>query len=253
MLWVASAEPVELWSHASEDDLQIVIQAVYRQVLGNQYVMDSQRLSSSESLLRDGSITVRGFVRSVAQSDLYRSLFFDTSSAYRFIELNFKHLLGRAPTDQAEISAHVQTYNEQGYAADINSYIDSEEYITNFGENTVPYVKGNQSQPGFKTVDFNRTFALERGFAANNIGKSARLITDLASNQATRFVSPRKSAGSGSNTSKRFRITASTKVASARLNRRSASEYVVDYSQMSGQVQNILKAGGKILSITEVG
>lgn len=253
MLWVTSADPIELWPHASEDDLQVVIQAVYRQVLGNQHIMASQRLSSGEALLRDGSITVRGFVRFVAQSDLYRSLFFDASSAYRFIELNFKHLLGRAPADQAEIAAHVQIYNDQGYAADINSYIDSDEYITTFGENTVPYVRGSQTQTGFKTVDFNRTFALERGFAANNIGKSAKLITDLASNKATKLVAPKRTPGSGGNPAKRFRITASTSAASARLNRLSASEYVVDYSQLSNQVQNIHKTGGKIVSITEVG
>ena len=70
--------------------------------------MDSQRLISAESRLRSGDITVREFVRVVAQSDLYRSLFFETSSPYRFVELNFKHLLGRAPQDQAEISEHVQ-------------------------------------------------------------------------------------------------------------------------------------------------
>lgn len=253
MLWVTSTDPIELWPHASEDDLQVVIQAVYRQVLGNQHIMESQRLTSGESLLRDGSITVRGFVRFVAQSDLYRSLFFDTSSAYRFIELNFKHLLGRAPADQSEIAAHVQTYNGQGYVADINSYIDSEEYIANFGENTVPYVRCNQTQAGFKTVDFNRTFSLERGFASNNIGKSAKLITDLGSNKATKLVAPRKVSAAGGNTAKRFRIKSSTSTVAARLNRLSASECVVDYSQLSKQVQNIQKTGGKIVSITEVG
>jgi hypothetical protein len=92
-LWITDADPVELRPAASEDDLQTVIRAVYRQVLGNTHVMDSQRLSSAESLLRNGDITVRGFVRLVAQSDLYQSLFFDTASPYRFIELNFKHLL----------------------------------------------------------------------------------------------------------------------------------------------------------------
>ncbi|MEO1149255.1 MAG: phycobilisome rod-core linker polypeptide, partial [Cyanobacteria bacterium J06638_22] len=112
-LWI-EAEPVELrpsaTESAAEDALQIVIRAAYRQVLGNAHVMDSQRLTNAESQLRNGDITVREFVRAVAQSDLYRSLFFETSSPYRFVELNFKHLLGRAPQDQAEISEHVQLY-----------------------------------------------------------------------------------------------------------------------------------------------
>ena len=78
-LWI-EAESVELRPNATEDDLQAVIRAVYRQVLGNAHVMDNQRLTSAESQLRNGDITVREFVRAVAQSDLYRSLFFETSS-----------------------------------------------------------------------------------------------------------------------------------------------------------------------------
>ena len=92
-LWLKDADPVELRAQASEEDLQVVIRAVYKQVLGNAHIMESQRLTSAESLLRNQDITVKEFVRAVAQSDLYRSLFFDTSSPYRLVELNFKHLL----------------------------------------------------------------------------------------------------------------------------------------------------------------
>lgn len=81
-LWVADAEIVELLPNATEDDVQAVIRAVYKQVLGNAHVMDSQRLASGESYLRNGDITVRGFVRLVAKSDLYRSRCFDNSSPY---------------------------------------------------------------------------------------------------------------------------------------------------------------------------
>ena len=78
------AEPVELWQDATEDDLQLVIRAAYRQVLGNVHLMESQRLDSAESLLRNGDITVRNFVRMVAQSELYKSLFFNFSSPFSF-------------------------------------------------------------------------------------------------------------------------------------------------------------------------
>lgn len=248
-LWV-EAEPIALSRTATEDDLQTVIRAVYRQVLGNAHVLDSQRLTSAESLLRNGDITVREFVRAVALSDLYRARFFETSSPYRFIELNFKHLLGRAPQDQAEISAHVQLYNAQGYDAEINSYIDSNEYIDGFGENVVPYARGNQSQVGIKNVGFNRTFALMRGFAANDVGKSARLISDIGGNLPTKIVPPVASSGSYSNTGKRFRLTVS-KATGPRVTR-SAMTFEVGYAQLSQKIQNIHKTGGKILSITEV-
>lgn len=253
MLWVSSTDPVELRPNATEDDLQIVIRAVYRQVLGNQHVMDSQRLSSAESLLRDGSITVRGFVRAVAKSDLYRSLFFDTASPYRFIETNFKHFLGRAPLDQSEISTHVQTYNGEGYDAEIDSYLDSEEYANSFGENVVPFARGAQTQTGLKNSTFNRTVALNRGNASKDSGKPAQLIGAVASNKSTKLSAPAKG-GSGAydNTGKRFRIVAATNTSAARLNRISSAEYVVNYSQMSQKVQGIMKSGGKIVSVTEI-
>ncbi|MEM9217585.1 MAG: phycobilisome rod-core linker polypeptide [Cyanobacteria bacterium P01_F01_bin.150] len=250
-LWL-TAEPVELYSNATEDDLQTVINAVYRQVLGNQHVMDSQRLSSAESMLRDGSISVRGFVRMVAKSELYRSLFFDTASPYRFIENNVKHFLGRAPLDQAEISAHVKTYNAEGYDADIDSYLDSDEYVASFGENIVPYARGAQTQTGFKNSTFNRTFALSAGNAANDAGKSAKLIGAVAGNLSTKIATPAKGSGSYNNTGKRYRIVASTNTAAARLNRFSSTEYVVDYSQMSQKIKGIMRSGGKIVSVTEI-
>jgi phycoerythrin-associated linker protein len=251
-LWVTTVDATELWNNASEDDLQAVIRAAYRQVLGNAHVMDSQRLDSAESMLRNGDISVRGFVRAIAQSDLYRSLFFETSSPYRFIELNFKHLLGRAPLDQAEISEHVQRYNKAGYEVEINSYIDSDEYGMNFGENTVPKSQGNRTQVGIKNVNFNRTFALDRGFAAYDAAsKNAKLIGDVASNRATKISFPASGAAAYANTSKRFRIAVNKAKFGARVTQSNAT-FEVSYSQMSKQIQNIQKTGGKILSITEV-
>ncbi|MEA5465413.1 phycobilisome rod-core linker polypeptide [Leptothoe sp. PORK10 BA2] len=249
-LWVTNAVPVELRPNASEDDLQTVIRAVYKQVLGNQHVMESQRLTSAESLLRDGDITVRGFVRAVAQSELYRSLFFESSSAYRFIELNFKHLLGRAPQDQTEIADHVTRYNESGYIAEINAYVDSDEYIANFGENRVPFVRGAETQTGIKNVGFNRTFAIVRGDATSDSSNKAKLISDLGSNLSTKIAKPQAGTGRTS-TNKRFRITATTSTAAAAIGRMSKQEYVVSYSQMTQRIQSILKSGGKILSVSE--
>jgi phycocyanin-associated rod linker protein len=72
----SESAPVELRPNWTTDDAAAVIRAVYRQVLGNDYIMASERLISAESLLKNGSITVREFVRSVAKSELYRSKFF---------------------------------------------------------------------------------------------------------------------------------------------------------------------------------
>ncbi len=249
-LWIET-QSIELRPNATEDELQAVIRAVYRQVLGNAHVMESQRLISAESQLRNSDITVAGFVRAVAQSDLYQSLFFETASPYRFVELNFKHLLGRAPQDQAEIAEHVLTYNTHGYEAEINSYIGSDEYGSSFGENIVPSARGNRTQTGVKNVGFNRTFALMRGFAAHDAGKSAKLIGDIAGNLPTKIVALASGSGASSSRGKRFRIAISGANFGARVTR-SATTFEVGYNQLSRKIQNIQKTGGKILSITEV-
>ncbi|MDZ8095423.1 MAG: phycobilisome rod-core linker polypeptide [Nostoc sp. DedQUE05] len=249
-LWAIDSPNVELRPNTSESELQTLIRAVYKQVLGNAHLLSSERLATAESQLRDRKISVREFVNMVAKSELYQSLFFNSSSQYRFIELNFKHLLGRPPADQAEISEHVRIYNEQGYDAEIDSYIDSNEYQQNFGENIVPYVRSTSSQIGIKNVTFNRTFSLVRGFASSDSDRKAKLIGDIGSNLSTSIKAP--AAGSSvSTTDKRFLIKA-VKGAGNLRTRLGNLEYVVNYNQLSGQVQNIHRTGGKIISITEV-
>ncbi len=257
-LWVETTAPLELRPKASEegpkfneDELQTVIRAVYKQVLGNAHLLEGDRLDDAESMLRNGDISVKEFVRKVGQSALYQSQFFDNSSQYRFIELNCKHFLGRAPKDQVEIARHVLIYNEEGYAADIDSYIDSDEYNDNFGENIVPYPRNTVTQAGSKTVDFNRAFSLFRGDATSDSGKSARLISDLGANTSSKITPAAKGSGNVGNTGKRFRI-AVAKAGSGANYRRSNSTYEVGYSQLTQKIQNIHKLGGKIVSITEV-
>ena len=250
VLWVNS-ELVESRPNATDGDVENVIRAVYRQVLGNAHVMDNERLVSAESMFRDGRVSVRGFVQMVAKSGLYRSLFFEGSSPYRFIELNCKHFLGRAPLDQAEISAHVQTYATQGYEAEIDSYIESDEYLANFGENIVPYACGTASQAGIKNVVFNRAFTVMRGDATSDASGSAKLLTSIAGNSATKLVRPKAGSGAYDNTSKRYRIAMVSSNTGPRTIRSNVS-CDVSYEQMAQKIQSIHKTGGKILSITEI-
>lgn len=249
-LWAIDSDPVELRPNATEDDLQTIIRAVYRQVLGNPHLLDSERVIDAESQFCNGDISVRQFVRAVAKSCAYRSRFFESASQYRFIELNFKHLLGRAPQDQTEIAEHVLTYNEGGYDADIDSYIDSDEYLSNFGENIVPYARCTQTQVGFKNVSFNRTFALARGYAASDSSSTqSALVTDIASNLPTSIVAPAGGSGTYSNTGKRFRI----QVAKGKgTSRRSTISYTVSFDQLTNNIQSIHKTGGTIVSLSEV-
>ena len=89
------------WSNASDADKNTTIRAVYQQVLGQQHLLSRERLGGAESLFRDGYLTVRELVRTVARSGLYRKRFVEISNPYRVIELNHKHLLGLAPQHRA--------------------------------------------------------------------------------------------------------------------------------------------------------
>ncbi len=129
----SDAAPVELRFNATSGDIEAVIQATYQQVLGNPHLLASERLVIAESLLRNRQITVQEFVRQVAKSELYREKFFHSNFQSRTIELNYKHLLGRAPYDQSEIALHMDLYQNHGFEADIDSYIDSPEYQSSFG------------------------------------------------------------------------------------------------------------------------
>ena len=165
------SKSVELRPNFSADAAQTVIYAVYRQVLGNDYLMKSERLTTLESLLTSGALTVRDFVRAVAKSDLYKEKFLYPNFQTRVIELNFKHLLGRAPYDEAEVIEHLDRYQTEGFDADIDSYIDTAEYETNFGDGIVPYFRGFDTQTGQKIAGFTRMFSLYRGYANSDRAK----------------------------------------------------------------------------------
>lgn len=272
----SNANPVELRPTASRADVEAVISAVYRQLLGNDYLMKSERLTSAESLLRDRKITVQDFVRQVAKSELYKSKFFYNSFQTRVIELNYKHLLGRAPYDEAEVIHHLDLYETKGYDADIDSYIDSPEYQGNFGENIVPYYRGFQTQTGQKTVGFSRMFQLYRGYAnsdrAQLKGTSSRLASELAQNGASTVINPSSSNGSfaylpslrGVTPSSAFGGSATFgksgrlyRVEVAGLNqprypnvRRINQAFIVPYEELSTQMQRVLRQGAKIASVT---
>ena len=250
---------IELRPNWNKEDAKIAIAAVYRQVLGNDHLMNSERLTSAESLLANGSINVREFVRAVAKSELYKAKFFNNNYHPRTIELNFKHLLGRAPYDESEIVAHLDLYQNQGFEADIDSYIDSAEYVQSFGDNIVPFYRGFSTQAGQKTVGFTRMFQLYQGYANSDRAQgntgSPRLTYDLARNTATPVRSPGGNGSlSGTTTTARedlyrVRVTKGT-IGRAPQVRRSLQEYVVPYERLSATLQKLNKQGSRVLSIT---
>ncbi|MBW4638921.1 MAG: phycobilisome linker polypeptide [Gloeocapsa sp. UFS-A4-WI-NPMV-4B04] len=266
----------ELRPDWTESELQTVIKAVYRQVLGNDYIMKSERLTSAESLLRQGSLTIREFVRAVAKSDLYKNKFFYRNPNQRFCELNFKHLLGRPPYDEAELAYHTELCEDNGYDVEIDSYIDSVEYEQKFGNSVVPYYTGFQVGTGSRTVGFSRMFRLYRGYASSDRGSvggnSPRLMGEIGRNQASTIVKPsgggttwRHGAAIPKDATSIKALGGGTPEASGRMYRievtgilqpgypkvrRSATAFLVPYERLSQKYQEIVKKGGRIVSVT---
>lgn len=138
------------------EDKDLICNNVWKQVFGNAYVMESERAETyiAESSFRAGDISLREFVRAVALSSTYRRRFFECCGPYRTVELNFKHLLGRGPNSQEELSKHVQIIANEGFEAEINSYIDSHEYDAEFGNDYVPAMRFKGTYP--TNEEFNR-------------------------------------------------------------------------------------------------
>jgi len=271
--------PVEWVPGLSPDDREDIINAVYRQVLGNAYVMESERLEVAESQFKLGEYSVREFVRAVAKSDLYRTRFFESCPRYRYTELNFRHLLGRAPNNYDEMKFHSNVLDAEGFEADIDTYLDSDEYQNTFGENIVPYIRGYKSEASESMVEFTHLFELVRGASSSSLkgnisGKEPRLNSLVINAIPTAIKAPsggsegwafsepptsapvRVGAGIGERGKVyRIEVTAiranTVRKASSRF-RRANHVYLVPYEKLSQEYQRIHKAGGKIASITAV-
>lgn len=265
---------VELRPNWTTEEAKIAIDATYRQVLGNDHIMASERLTSAESLLCNGSITVRDFVRFVAKSELYKEKFLYSSFQTRTIELNFKHLLGRAPYDESEVIEHLDRYQNQGFSADIDSYIDSDEYIKNFGDNIVPYYRGFNTQTNQAIAGFPRMFQLYRGYASSDSSSlgstSSRLASDLGANKVSSVITPSgnlsgwnyKASVKGNTPNSTFQTAYDdgtlyrVEVASMNLPRYPKARRInkaifVPFDKLLSTLQQLRKTGGKVASITK--
>ena len=273
--------PYEYVPGRSDEEAESIIRAVYRQILGNAYVMESERATIPESQFKRGELSVREFIRAVGKSEVYRSRFFDTCPRYRFVELNFKHFLGRAPDGLEEMRKHSTILDTQGFEAEIDSYLDSDEYQDSYGEFIVPSNLGYKTKPGRNMVGFTHMFALLRGASSSDFkgslaGKSPVLNQYVIKETPLAVVPPsggaagdgwsfqdttlgartRQGFGAGAN-GKVYRIEVTGYGSPGAVNRvskfrRSNKVYLVPYEKLSQEYQRIHRQGGKIASITPV-
>jgi len=121
----------------SPGDMNILIEAAYRQIFFHAFEADRERFL--ESQLRVGQITVRDFVRGLVLSDTYKRSFYDLNSNYRFVEQTVQRVLGRDVYSEREKIAWSIVVATKGTVGFIDQLLNSEEYLEAFGYNTLPY------------------------------------------------------------------------------------------------------------------
>lgn len=126
-------------SARSPEDFDALIHAAYRQVFHEQQMLQSNRQVFLESQLRSGQITVRDFIRGLANSDSFRRLNYDVNNNYRFVELSIQRILGRSVYNDQERLAWSIVLATQGLRGFVDALVNSQEYIENFGDTVVPF------------------------------------------------------------------------------------------------------------------
>jgi phycobilisome rod-core linker protein len=137
---------------SSYTDIQNIIWAGYRQVFSEHEILSFNRQKNLESQLKNGSITVRDFIRGLAQSEAFYRLVVSVNNNYRLVEICLKRLLGREPYNKDEEIAWSIKIATLGFKGFVDALVDSQEYTDNFGENTVPYQRKRMEGRPFNLV-----------------------------------------------------------------------------------------------------
>ncbi|MFM7424447.1 MAG: phycobilisome rod-core linker polypeptide, partial [Elainella sp.] len=118
-----------------------VAQAIYAQLMEHPLDQGNSEAARQTAVLelRLASESVRQCVLALATSDAYIQRFYQPYPDAKVVELLLRHLLGRTPTGEAEVSHYVQLLQERGFSATVTTLVDSAEYQRYFGEDGVPY------------------------------------------------------------------------------------------------------------------
>ncbi|MEB3267606.1 MAG: phycobilisome rod-core linker polypeptide [Leptolyngbya sp.] len=137
--------------HSSVEERQKALYQIYDQVLERQpYTYEHRVLAKAEQdFLRD-KIGVKRFLKILGESEVYLNEFYYNSSNLKFLELCFKHFMGRAPYDHSEMQEYCDALMRSGVHGLITKMLDSEEYRKHFGCFTVPYAAETDHYPSPK-------------------------------------------------------------------------------------------------------
>ncbi|WOD38613.1 phycobilisome rod-core linker polypeptide [Nodosilinea sp. E11] len=137
---------------SSGEERQAALYQIYAQVLERQpYRFERKKLAKFEVEFLRNKIGVKRFLRELGHSEVYLNEFYYNSSNPKFIELCFKHFIGRAPSDAEEMRYYCDVLMRRGVKAMITALLDSEDYIKHFGCFTVPHAWTEENYPSPKT------------------------------------------------------------------------------------------------------
>ncbi len=138
-------QPCVVNRYSTPAERQAALWQIYVQVLERQpYDYEHKQLAKAEKDFLSDKIGVRRFLKELGHSQVYLNSFYHNSSNMKFLELCFKHFLGRAPIDQEEIKLYCEILMHKGVAQLITAILDSEEYRKIFGCFTVPYPRAER-------------------------------------------------------------------------------------------------------------
>ncbi|HEY9642982.1 MAG TPA: phycobilisome rod-core linker polypeptide [Coleofasciculaceae cyanobacterium] len=135
-------EPVTVGRFSSLEERQCALTQIYYQALERQpYSFERRILAKIEKDFLKNKIGVRRFLKEFGKSEVYLNAFYHKFSNMKFLELCFKHFLGRSLLDAAEMHAYCNILAKRGVFQVITAILDSEEYCNVFGCFTVPYAR----------------------------------------------------------------------------------------------------------------
>ncbi|MBD2190156.1 phycobilisome rod-core linker polypeptide [Pseudanabaena mucicola] len=137
----------EVVSHSvhSVAERQNALAQIYAQLLERQpYVSERKEIQQLEQDFLSGKLDVRHFLGGLVMSELYLNSCYHGFSNLKFMEISFKHLLGRTLNDKEEISVYTDVLTKHGVSAFFHKIFDSDEYRKAFGLHTVPYARGSK-------------------------------------------------------------------------------------------------------------
>lgn len=133
-------KPTTVSRRSTVVERQAALQQIYYQVLERQpYASECKQLAKAEADFLKDKIGVRRFLKELGHSSVYLDAFYHKSSNLKFLELCFKHFLGRAPYNRDELQHYSHILMTEGVEKLISAILDSEEYRKAFGCFTVPY------------------------------------------------------------------------------------------------------------------